>query len=813
MPLRQNNDLDRHVDESEESDRLGSRAGATVQLGSDYFTYARERLSVGKFKEALVQKLQPTVPRRGRPHAIRPGESFGKFQILDRLGKGGMADVYQALDPERVQGEKGHGTGSLEARQSVALKVMKPEIALNPEYVRRFLREAANTALIDHPNVVTVLEVGSVAGRLYFTMELIEGMTLKEHLRDHDLTELEGVQILCQLVDGLVAAHECGIGHRDLKPANLMLVTSQARYGLGLKDEFDVVVKITDFGLAQQIDMDKSEVMRGGRFLGTAKYVAPEVVMGAEPTLKSDVFSLGIMAFTMFAGRSPFRARSKTEYIAANIQLEAPLLVDAMLRKDPKRRPEARALRRDLSRLQGRNDENERVHASGDPASVFNVRSPAEGTAPALPIPALVGAVVVVAVIVIAFLAFGGDRGGTVKRSGPGDSVPKDPPPEDPTVPDDPPPVRRKDPPVYTGDPLLEPIPVDRGAFGDRLAEAEFMEHLKAGDAAWQRGDKEAALEGWTEAAQRIKRQPKGLRRRVKTALKEVALKKGKAAEQRGALARALSHYDHALQSGVVDASLKERAERLRVTVAQGREYKTRLRRARVLGRSEATRDRAITELRDLLKLASILGLEDEIEKELSALGTPSGKQPSGSSGTETPSAVLSAEDEEWLKKANDLIGMQSYDAAEVAVRRVSGRSGETARTQAIESRIARGRRTPRGMEYYEAPAKAGEVPVAFFVAKAKVTNARFYRWFKVASVKTLIVPPSGWSGKSTPPGGSERGPVRGLRVATAELFAVDGSARVPTSEDAAHLKGVFSLEVADGGVFKDGFRLIRDAE
>ncbi|MCW8140642.1 MAG: serine/threonine protein kinase, partial [Planctomycetota bacterium] len=390
----------------------GQAARTTIQLGADFLSYARATSTPVEFKHQLVERLLPTVPRRGQPYLVKEGASFGKFTIAEQLGKGGMAVVYRAVDPERGSGS---GSGSVERRQQVALKVMREDISHDPEYVRRFLREAANAALIDHPNVVRVHEVGSVKGRLYFTMELIEGETLKETLARGPLPEEQGLQVLCQLVDGLIAAHERGIGHRDLKPSNIMLITGRTRYGLELEgDDFDVQVKVTDFGLAHMLDADTSDVMPEGRFLGTAKYVAPEVIKGGETTLKSDLFSLGVLAFQMFAGRAPFAARSKLEFITANLQAEAPpldsvapvsrdlaRLVDAMLKKEPAERPDAISLRRDLGRLAGRRTRRERVVVADDPSSAFHRGLP-DAPRRAAPAGVIIGVAAGLVVVVVA---------------------------------------------------------------------------------------------------------------------------------------------------------------------------------------------------------------------------------------------------------------------------------------------------------------------------------------------------------------------------------------------------------------------------
>ncbi|MCA8923143.1 MAG: protein kinase [Planctomycetes bacterium] len=538
----------------------GTKAGQTVQLGSDFLDYARQRYDPSEFKDALIKRLLPTVPVGGRPLQVRPRERFGKFDVRGRLGKGGMAEVYLAEDPEREPGAQ------TERQRYVALKVMKASIAHDPHYVKRFLREAANAALIEHPNVVTVFEVGAVEGRLYFTMELIEGETLKERLDEGPLSEEDGVVVLMQLLDGLLAAHERGIGHRDIKPSNVMLVDSRARYGVELRDVFDVQVKVTDFGLAQMMDIDQSESLEG-RFLGTAKYVAPEVIRGKEATLKSDVFSLGILAFQLFSGTTPWRARSKVEYITANLDYDAPRLsdraevsaglsdvVDRMLAKDPEQRPDASQLRRALGRLVARE------HGyGGDLFSDDHARDRGPGvgaTSDAPPTAVLVGfAVVVLLGLGLGALVLGG------KPAKPPQTTPianpdADPDPDPEADPD-------ADPDSDGGvsdSPAESEAPLAVRQFGAlKGLRAKALSEGERGDLAWGSGDAKAALSAWKAAAKEGGRVSGSLALRLQTGERVVALDVAKEARARGDMYSTYCALDRAVAAGADAEVVAER--------------------------------------------------------------------------------------------------------------------------------------------------------------------------------------------------------------------------------------------------------------
>ncbi|MES1243223.1 MAG: tetratricopeptide repeat protein [Acidobacteriota bacterium] len=221
----------------------------------------------------------------GLPEA---GASVGHFEILERLGGGGMGVVYKARD--------------LRLGRLVALKFMAPTRQDSQEARVRFLREAQAVAALDHPNVCTLYEIGEEEdGRIFLAMALCPGETLRERLRRGPLPPREAVQIALQIADGLAAAHARGIVHRDIKPANLLLC--------------DGVVKIIDFGVAR-LD-DHTSITREGVAVGTLSYTAPEHLFGGEPGPESDLWSLGVVLYESIAGRLPFQARTLPEMVVA----------------------------------------------------------------------------------------------------------------------------------------------------------------------------------------------------------------------------------------------------------------------------------------------------------------------------------------------------------------------------------------------------------------------------------------------------------------------------------------------------------------
>ena len=270
---------------------------------------------------------------------------FGHYEILDRLGQGGMGVVYRARD---------HTLGRL-----VAIKVLTGSASSDPERVTRFEQEARAASALNHPNIVTIYEIGAVADTRYIAMELIEGRTLREIVLSGPLLTRRSLQLAAQAADGLAQAHTAGIVHRDLKPENIM-ITSDGR------------VKLLDFGLAKLTPLaDDGRTASGdppgtepGRILGTVGYMSPEQARGERLDFRSDQFSCGSILYEMATGRPAFRRASSAQTLAAIIEDEPepiaalnpavppPLrwIIERCLAKDPAARyASTRDLARDLA--------------------------------------------------------------------------------------------------------------------------------------------------------------------------------------------------------------------------------------------------------------------------------------------------------------------------------------------------------------------------------------------------------------------------------------------------------------------------------
>jgi serine/threonine protein kinase len=221
---------------------------------------------------------------------LKVGDRLGDFEILEIAGAGGMGVVYKA----RQQ--------SLD--RDVALKVIRDEIASEPEYRERFLREAKLAASVDHPNVVTVYDVGDDEGRLYLVMQWIEGIDLRQLLDiSGRLTPKRAAAIGAQLAGALDAVHEAaGLVHRDVKPANVLL-----REVAGEDHAY-----LTDFGIAKPPEMlEALTLTRTGSTVGTTGYLAPEQIQGEEAGPRSDLYSLGCLVFEMLTGKTPFTGENE----------------------------------------------------------------------------------------------------------------------------------------------------------------------------------------------------------------------------------------------------------------------------------------------------------------------------------------------------------------------------------------------------------------------------------------------------------------------------------------------------------------------
>ena len=237
-----------------------------------------------------------------------PGRVLGHFRILRLLGRGAMGEVYLARD--------------VKLGRQVALKLLPIAFQSDSERVRRFEREARAAAALNHPNIVTVYEVGEWEGQPFIATEFVEGETLAQRLRRSPLSVVEALRVGEQIADALAAAHGAGIVHRDLKPANIMLRP-------------DGTVKVLDFGLAlllrpaAELSPEEQETETRtvpGRIMGTPNYMSPEQARGEIANARTDLWSLGVVLYESLAGRRPFEGDTQTDTLAAIVAREpAPL--------------------------------------------------------------------------------------------------------------------------------------------------------------------------------------------------------------------------------------------------------------------------------------------------------------------------------------------------------------------------------------------------------------------------------------------------------------------------------------------------------
>jgi eukaryotic-like serine/threonine-protein kinase len=236
----------------------------------------------------------------GTPSLI--GKSLGHYQIISRLGKGGMGEVYRAKD---------HKLG-----RDVAIKVLRQEVEIDAERVARFQREAKVLASLNHPNIAAIYGLEQSDGKNFLVLELVEGETVADWLKRGPISVEDCLKLALQIVEALETAHEKGVVHRDLKPANIS-VTPEGK------------VKVLDFGLAKALAKEQpelslansmtlsSEATREGIILGTASYMSPEQARGKQTDKRADIWSFGCVLYEMLTGRQAWTGVTVTDTIAA----------------------------------------------------------------------------------------------------------------------------------------------------------------------------------------------------------------------------------------------------------------------------------------------------------------------------------------------------------------------------------------------------------------------------------------------------------------------------------------------------------------
>jgi len=233
---------------------------------------------------------------------LPPKTRLGRYEVRSLLGKGGMGEVYLAWDSE--------------LERTVALKLLPAEVAADRQRMSRFVQEARAASALNHPNILTVYDIGHADATRFIATEFIEGETLRSRMSRARLTPAEALDISAQVASALAAAHEAGIVHRDIKPENVML-------------RRDRIVKVLDFGLAKlperpaASEMDAEAATRAlivtepGAVLGIVAYMSPEQVRGQDVDARADIWSLGVVLYEMVAGRPPFGGETTADIIAA----------------------------------------------------------------------------------------------------------------------------------------------------------------------------------------------------------------------------------------------------------------------------------------------------------------------------------------------------------------------------------------------------------------------------------------------------------------------------------------------------------------
>jgi serine/threonine protein kinase len=273
--------------------------GEVEELLAAHQTEFLEKPAIGEMADALA----------GASEQLSGGQRLSHYQILKSLGAGGMGEVFLAEDTK--------------LKRKVALKLLPAEFTDDPQRLKRFEQEARAASALNHPNIITIYEIGAADGKNYIAAEFIEGPTLRQKMRGQLLPLAETLEIAAQTAAALVAAHEAGLVHRDIKPENIMIRP-------------DGLVKALDFGLAKhsrtashsEADTLAHGLTTPGMILGTLQYMSPEQARGLKLDARSDIFSLGAVLYEMLAGAPPFAKPTKSDVIAAILTEDPPPLVN-----------------------------------------------------------------------------------------------------------------------------------------------------------------------------------------------------------------------------------------------------------------------------------------------------------------------------------------------------------------------------------------------------------------------------------------------------------------------------------------------------
>ena len=252
------------------------------------------------------------------------GHLVGNYKIIEKIGEGGMGDVFKGLD--------------IMLEREVAIKMLRPELARQANLVERFRTEAVTLAKLNHPNIATLYNFVRQGNDYFMVMEYVNGHTFESLIKQTGAMPYQrAVQLFAQALDGIAHAHRLGVIHRDLKPANVMLMKAGT-------------IKVMDFGIARVLGSNR--ITRTGNVIGTIEYMSPEQVRGEETDARSDIYSAGILLYEMLTGRVPFESNSDFELMRRQIEDapvpprvlagQIPLGVEQVIMRALAKKPEAR---------------------------------------------------------------------------------------------------------------------------------------------------------------------------------------------------------------------------------------------------------------------------------------------------------------------------------------------------------------------------------------------------------------------------------------------------------------------------------------
>jgi serine/threonine protein kinase len=283
------------------------------------------------------------------------GETILNYKILEKLGEGGMGEVYKAQDTK--------------LDRFVALKFLPSQLTASEDNKARFIQEAKAASAMNHPNVCTIYDIQEFDSQLFIVMEYIDGQTLRD--RKKNISEKQILDIGIQVAEGLAAAHEKGIVHRDIKPENIMI-------------RKDGIVQIMDFGLAKLRTSDNaSRLTKAGTTMGTMGYMSPEQVQGLDIDHRTDIFSLGVVLYELLAGESPFKGMHETAIMYEIVNVEPPpistikegidpqldgIILECLEKDKDERFQSAKELAKNLRKFR-------RVLSAGRASKIYNVSS------------------------------------------------------------------------------------------------------------------------------------------------------------------------------------------------------------------------------------------------------------------------------------------------------------------------------------------------------------------------------------------------------------------------------------------------------